>query len=112
MTNYDDLDVDSVVITPTVQALTANGNITISEGIVTLSKAGVLAAGLGSPVAGVDDFKTLTIINLGTAGNAHTVTAVAGALVATSAGVVGDTLDLVAFNGKWNIAGSQGWTFA
>jgi len=105
MTDLTDLDVDSLVTALPTQAMTGDGAILIDEGVVTLTKAGVLAAGLAAPVAGVDDFKRLTIISKGTAGSAHTVTSVAGALVATYSGVLGDTLDLIAFNGRWEIVG-------
>jgi hypothetical protein len=112
MTNLTDLDVDSITIANTTQAMTGNGAINIKEGVVTLTKSGILAATLAAPVAGVDDGKRLTIISKGTAGSAHTVTSVAGALVATFSGVIGDTLDLVAHNGVWQIAGCHQVTFA
>ena len=113
MTNLTDLDVDSITIAMTTQAMTADGAITIKEGVVTLSKDGVLAATLAAPIAGVDDGKRLTIISLGTAANgAHTITSVSGALVATFSKIIGDTLDLIAFNGRWEVVGFHQITFA
>lgn len=112
MTNLSIVDVDSIVydLANSEQAMTVNGAITIKEGVVTLNKAGVLAATIAAPTAGTDDFKRLTIISL--SAQAHTVTALAGALVATFSGVIGDTLDLIAYNGRYEVAGSHQVTLA
>jgi len=99
------------------QALTADGAITIKNGVVTLNKAGVLAATLANPTATTDDHKRLTIIGL--SANAHTVTVTGGfgngstgEDVATFSGVVGDNLNLIAYQGYWYITGSHQVTVA
>lgn len=112
MTNFSTLDVTDLQIGAPSQALTGDGAITITEGVVTLTKAGVLAATIASPTAGLDDFKRLTVISKGTAGSAHTLTSVAGALVATFSGVIGDTIELIAYNGRWEIVGAHQVTAA
>jgi len=113
MTNLSDLDVDSIQIALNNQALVADGAITITEGVVTMTRAGaIVAATLGAPTAGVDDFKRLTIVSKGAAGQAHTVTAVAGVLVATFSNVIGDCIDLIAYNGRWEIVGTHQVTAA
>lgn len=123
MTNLTDLAVDALTIgaqtmpEPTAQAMTASGDILIKNGVVTLSKAAApLAATLAAPIAGTDDFKRLVIVNLGDAGQAHTVAPVGGlgggVATATSATTVGDTLELIALGGLWYIAGFHQWTFA
>lgn len=125
MTNLTDLTVDSLVSTtmtigsqdlpaPTSQAMTADGAITIKHGVVSLSKAGVLAATLAAPTATTDDFKRLVIVSL--TAQLHTVTPVGGlgggATVATASGVIGDTLELIAYQGVWYVAGFHQYTFA
>lgn len=100
-----------------VQAMTGDGAITIKNGIVTLSKAGVLAATLADPTATTDDYKRLVISAL--TAQAHTVT-IAGGLaggaaatnVATFGGAIGNSVELIAYNGKWHCAGVSGVTFA
>lgn len=97
------------------QVASANGAITIKDGFVFLTKAGVAAMTLADPVAGLpsaggDDGKELTIIGL--TANAHTVT-IAGGLngggasadVGTFGGAVGDRFSVVAYNGKWYSSG-------
>lgn len=102
-----------------VQNVTADGPITVKNGVAWLAKdpAGVVAATLADPTAGTDDFKVLTII-AGTA-HAHTVTcasgfggAGAGEDVATFSGVVGDTLTVMAYGGKWYVIGMHQVTIA
>lgn len=102
-----------------VQTLVADGAITVKNGVCIISKTvpGVVAATLADPTAGTDDFKMLTILN-GTA-HASTVTAAgqfggggAGEDVATFSGAVGDSLTLLAYNGKWYIVGSHQCTIA
>lgn len=94
------------------QMLTANGAISIPASdqvsVVGLSKAGVLAATLASPTAGVDDGKIM-FISAQTA-NAHTVTLTAGfnagttgTDVATFGGAIGDGMGIVALGGVWNV---------
>lgn len=92
------------------QVGSADGAITIKDGFVFLTKAGVAAMTLADPTAGTDDGKELTIIAL--TANAHTVTiagglngAGAGADVGTFGGAVGDRVSVVAYNGKWYSSG-------
>lgn len=93
-----------------VQVGSANGAITIKDGYVVLTKAGVAAMTLADPTATTDDGKELTVIAL--TANAHTVTiasglngAGAGADVGTFGGAVGDRFSVVAYNGKWYASG-------
>lgn len=92
------------------QVGSADGAITIKDGFVFLTKAGVAAMTLADPTAITDDGKELTVIAL--TANAHTVTiagglngAGAGADVGTFGGAVGDRFSVVAYNGKWYAAG-------
>ena len=124
MTNLTDLTIDTLVINSETihpweaQAMTATGNITIKNGVVTLSKAAApLVAALTAPVATTDDYKRLVIVCLGDAGQAHTVTPAggiggSGATVCSSSTVVGDTLELMAYQGLWYVVGFNQWTFA
>lgn len=85
--------------------------ITLKEGTVTLSGAGVVAATLALPVsgeqsAGGDNGKVLTII--GVSAQAHTVTTPAAGLNAASTtltyqAAIGNGVQLVAFNGSWMV---------
>ena len=93
-----------------VQVGSANGAITIKDGFVVLTKAGVAAMTLADPTATTDDGKELTVI--ATTANAHTVTIAgglngvgAGADVGTFGGAVGDRFSVVAYNGKWYASG-------
>jgi hypothetical protein len=101
------------------QTIAADGAITIKNGVCVISKTvpGVVAATLADPVDVTDNFKRLTIIN-GTA-HASTVTSASsfggggnGEDVATFSGVVGDTLNLLAYGGKWYITGVHQCTIA
>lgn len=132
MTNLTDLDVTSLSINSTVltatpaelntsfdyetQAMTANGAITIKNGVVTLNKAGVLAATLAQPTATTDDFKRLRIVSL--SAQLHTVTipatgwggntALTVATMSSEAipeGKAGDALELIAYQGIWYVTG-------
>lgn len=105
--------------TETLQTLAADGAITVKNGVCIISKTvpGIVAATLADPTAGTDDFKRLTIIN-GTA-HASTVTSASsfggggsGEDVATFSGVVGDVLNLMAYNGKWYVVGYHQVTIA
>jgi len=121
MTNLTDLTVDSVTVgtqdplVPTSQALVADGAISLKHGVVTLDKAGVLAATLADPVATTDDFKELVITAL--SAQAHTVASAsafgggaADKVKATYGGAVGDTLHLLAYGGKWYVVEAFGVT--
>lgn len=136
MTNLTDLDVTSLSINDTAltataaelntsfdyetQAMTANGAITIKNGIVTLDKAGVLAATLAQPTATTDDFKRLRIVAL--SAELHTVTipatgwggntALTVATFGNIGGDIGNSLDLLAYQGIWYVVGFHQVTFA
>lgn len=103
----------------TVQTLVADGAITVKSGICVIAKtvAGVVAATLADPTATTDDYKRLTIIN-GQA-QANTVTSASsfgggGSTkdVATFGNVIGNTLELLAYQGKWYVLGNYGATLA
>ena len=101
------------------QLLVADCAITVKNGICVIAKtvAGVVAATLADPTDVTDNFKRLTIIS-GQA-QANTVTSAssfggggAGEDVATFSGAVGDTLNLIAYGGKWYITGVHQCTIA
>lgn len=102
-----------------VQTLVADGAITVKNGICFIAKtvAGVVNATLADPIAGTDDYKRLTIIS--NQAQANVVTSAssfggggAGEDVATFSGVVGDSLCLMAYGGKWYVTGSHQCTIA
>lgn len=102
-----------------IQAMTADGAITIKSGLVTLSKAGVLAATLADPTTTTDDGKVLRVVSL--TANAHTISNAAGSGfngagtakdVATLGGAIGDGLTVIAYQGKWYVVGSVNATLA
>jgi hypothetical protein len=107
-----------------LQDIVANGAITIKSGVVRIAKtvAGVVAVTLANPTTGAqedggDDFKRLTIISNQTQANTVTVTGGfgnggGGEDVATASGVVGDTLELMAYGGYWYVCGYHQWTLA
>lgn len=95
-----------------VQAMTADGEITIKHGMVTLNKGSALLATLPDPVVDEDDFKRLSIVAL--TAQAHTVTPESafgnggtGEAQATYSGVIGDCLQLEAYQGFWYIIGKH-----
>lgn len=103
----------------TVQTLVADGAITVTSGVCVIAKtvAGVVAATLADPTATTDDYKRLIIIN-GQA-QANTVTSASsfgggGSTkdVATFGNVIGNTLELLAYQGKWYVLGNYGATLA
>lgn len=104
-------DVVGGIARPVQVASAASGAITIKDGFVVFTRAGVAAFTLADPTAGTDDGKQLTII--ATTAHAHTVT-IAGGLngagaaadVGTFGGAVGDRFSVVAYNGKWWAAGA------
>lgn len=107
----------NVAADKSAQAMTADGAITIKNGVVTLNKAGVLAATLANPTAGTDDFKRLSIVSL--SAQAHTVTVTggfgnggSGEDVATFSGVIGDGMEVMAYNGYWYLMGTHQVTVA
>jgi hypothetical protein len=119
MTNFTDLAVDSLVIganskaipaPAAVQTLTgATGTITKTSGVVVLNKAGAITVTLNLPVADTDDGKVLEIVSL--TAQLHTVALASGTFggsgagytTVTFTGAVGDSMTVVAFNGKWYI---------
>jgi len=103
----------------TAQLLVADGAITVKQGVCTIAKtvAGVVAATLADPTDVTDDYKRLVIIN-GQA-QANTVTSAssfggggASKDVATFGAAIGNTLELMAFGGKWYVLGNYGVTLA
>lgn len=118
-TNFSDIELDEGIFHFDEQALVADGAITIKSGVVTIAKtvAGVVSATLANPTAGDDDFKRLTIISNQTQANKVTVTGgfgngSTGEDVATASGVVGDTLELMAYGGYWYVCGYHQWSLA
>jgi len=101
------------------QLLVADGAITVKNGLCIIAKtvAGVVNATLADPTATTDDFKRLVITT--TQAQANTVT-IAGGLagggagtdVGTFAGAIGNSVELIAYGGKWYCAGNHGVTFA
>lgn len=89
-----------------VQVASADGAITIRNGIVTITKATAAALTLAAPTATTHDGYVLYIDS--TTAAAHTVTianglrgAGAGADVGTFGGAIGDGIVLYAYNGAW-----------
>src|SRR3989304_10201030 len=118
MTNFTNLAIDSLTMgvlntAPTTESLaTASPAISIKDGVALLTKSdGTSAATLANPIATTDDYKRLTI--MATAARAHTVAiattgfgnAGASKVKATFSGVIGDTLDLMAYGGYWYVTG-------
>lgn len=102
-----------------VQNLVAAGAITIKNGVCLIAKtvAGVVAATLANPTAGDDDFKRLLIISNQAQANTVTVTGGfgnggTGEDVATFSGVIGDCLELMAYDGYWYVVGGHQYTIA
>jgi len=101
-----------------VQVAAANGAITVKEGTVFLTKAGVAAMTLAVPTAGLpsaggDDGRELTVID--TTGNAHTVTTPASGIngnkhIATFGATVGQFGTFLAYNGAWYLTAQSGVT--
>ena len=94
------------------QTLSADGAITIKNGTVKVTKAGVAAMTLANPTDVTDDNKELTILS--TTAQAHTLTVTGGfgngstgEDVATFSGAIGDNITLKAMGGYWYIVGSH-----
>lgn len=100
------------------QAMTVNGLIAIDQGVVTLGKAGILAATLAKPTATTDDFKLLTVTSL--TAFAHTLALSAGTFgdggagytTATFGAAAGNSITLLAYQAQWYIVGYRGVTLA
>ncbi len=111
-------EINNQVDFETTQAITLTGqDITVKNGVCTVDGAGILASNLAQPTATTDDFKRLKIIAL--SAHAHTVTVPAtgwggntALTVATFSGVVGDCLDLLAYQGIWYVTNVHQVTFA
>ena len=92
----------------------ASGAIALKEGYVFITDASAAAMTLALPTAGLpsaggDDGRVLVIQNTTT--GAHTVTTPSNGIngnthVATMSGAVTDSLELVAYNGKWRTVGT------
>lgn len=100
-----------------VQVASADGAITIKDGVVVITKGSAAALTLASPTAGADDGKRLTIV--ATTAHAHTVTLTAGfgggttaRDVATWGGAINDSLECVAYNGVWYAIATRNVTIA
>lgn len=115
ITHFDELVVDKGPFSRHDEDISSDTDISITSGLVTLSAnlcITGLAIGLPNPVATDDDFKRLAITDL--AGAAHKVTPVtpfgnggANEAVATFSGVIGDTLELEAYQGYWYVIGKH-----
>ena len=96
----------------------ANGAIAAKTGVVMLTKAGVAAMTLAAPTAGTDDGKVLSIV--AATANAHTVTQTTPGFnnagtsgdVATFGGAIGDSMQIVAYNGRWHVISLRNVTLA
>ena len=116
--NFFNHSIPNIDIDPAFTALAASravevdansGAIAIKAGTVFITKAGIAAMTLalptaGTPDAGGDDGKTLTIVS--TTANAHTVTTptngIDGSLhIATFSGTLPNVLELKAYQGTW-----------
>ena len=99
------------------QVASANGAITIKDGIVIITKGTACLLTLAAPTAGTDDGKVLLIDS--TTAAAHTVTIANGlrgvgasADVGTFGGAIGDKVMLYAYNGAWYPIINTNVTFA
>lgn len=99
------------------QTVTADGAITIKNGVAKVTKAGVAAMTLANPTDVTDDGKELTILS--TTAQAHTLTVTGGfgngstgEDVATFSGAIGDNINLKAYGGYWYITGAHQVTVA
>jgi hypothetical protein len=102
---------------PAVQILSADGAVTIKNGVVFLSKAGTGAYTIAAPTTGVDDGKRLEIIT--TTAQAHVLTsgtkgfnAKGSSGTATWTAAIGNSLVLVAYAGDWYALVKTGVTIA
>jgi len=102
---------------PAVQILSADGAVTIKNGVAILSKAGAGAYTIAAPTTGVDDGKRLEIIT--TTAQAHVLTsgtkgfnAKGSSGTATWTAAIGNSLVLVAYAGDWYALVKTGVTIA
>ncbi len=94
------------------QTVSADGAITIKNGVAKVTKAGVAVMTLANPTDVTDDNKELTILS--TTAQAHTLTVTGGfgngstgEDVATFSGAIGDNINLKAYGGYWYITGAH-----
>lgn len=98
--------------------MSADGAITAYSGIVAITKGTAAALTLAAPTAGVHDGYRMTIFS--TTAAAHTVTQTTPGFnngstasdVATFGATIGNTLELVAYNGRWYVTNTIGVTLA
>ena len=103
-----------------VQVAAASGAITIKEGTVIITKAGVAAMTLAAPTAGAqsaggDDGKELVIIS--NTANAHTITTPSNVIngnktVNTFSGTLPNACEFVAYQGVWMSTYNTGGTLS
>lgn len=109
LTNASSMTVDTLsataVILP-IQVLTGDGAITLKHGLAILNKAGAIAATLADPTATTDDGKVLTVLSI--TAQAHTVDIAGGlngagasANLGTFGAAIGNSFQVVAYQGKW-----------
>jgi len=104
------------------QVLSADGAITIKDGVCVITKGTAIAATLAAPIAGLptaggDDGRILHIVSRTAA--AHVITspvvgfnAKGSSGTATFAANIGSCCNLVAYNGNWVNDGNTGTTYA
>jgi hypothetical protein len=104
---------------PTRQTVTladANGAIAAKDGLVVVTKGTAAALTLAAPTAATDDGKVIVVISSTAA--AHTITQTtpgfngggAASDVATFAAAIGNSIELVAYNGVWLVTNLTGVT--
>lgn len=103
---------------PGFQNVTADGAITIKDGVAITTKAGVCAMTLAAPTPGDDDGKILKVY--AATANAHTLTQTTPGFngggtasdVGTFGGAIGDTISVVAWQGVWYVIANTNVTLA
>lgn len=98
------------------ETLTADGSIGIKSGAVLLGSGDALAIDLADPVDDIDDGRVLIITAI--TAQAHVVTGATGynghatETLATFGGAIGDSVQLVAANGEWNVVSAKNVTIS
>lgn len=108
-------DADETDIKPKVAVASENGAITIQNSAVVVTKAGVAALTLPTPIATTHDGIEITVI--ATTAFAHTVTTQTNKIngasaVATLGGAKGDGITLIAYQGVWYVKRSTNITLS
>lgn len=98
-----------------VEVESADGAIGIKNGTAIITKSTAAALTLALPTAGADDGLVLRILS--TTAAAHTITTPASGLngashIATFAGNIGSSVELVAYNGSWYMQNDIGCTLS